>query len=348
MCSTKHSSEVRIIDPCNDAAYNEWIVSSRDCTIFHSPNWAKLLSESYRYRPRYFALYRDGEIKACLPVMEVNSLLTGSRGVSLSFSDYCQAIVADEDEFKLLFKSVLDYGQSQRWRHAEFRGETLLNEEVPCNEFVQHTLQLREEGLMYSKLRNSSARNIQKAIKEGVQIDIGNDLAGVLFFYGLHCLTRKRQGLPPQPRKYFMNLHKFLLAEGLGFTALAQYEGKTIAGLICLHYGSNAIYKYGASDEKYQSLRANNLLFWEMIKKCTHDGFKSLSLGRTDLSNNGLLLFKDGWGGARDHLSYHRYDFRKNAFAAQHNQFRGYEAYLRKLPVGVLRVLGHLGYRHMG
>lgn len=340
--------QVKILNPCEDAAYKEWIVGRRESTIFHSPNWAKLLCESYGFRARYFALYECGEIKGCLPIMEVDSYLTGRRGVSLSFSDNCQAIVANEEEFRFLLEGAICYGRSQRWRYVEFRGETLLREEKACKEFVQHTLHLGEESVMHSKLRNSSARNIQKAMKEGVQIEIADDLASVLSFYDLHCLTRKRQGLPPQPKKYFADLQKHLLAEGLGFTALALYQGKPVAGLVCLRFGANAIYKYGASDEKYQNLRANNLLFWEMILKCAKDGYKSLSLGRTELNNSGLLLFKDGWGGERSKLRYHRYDFSRRCFWSQLPHIGGYEAFFKRLPVKVLRILGDMAYKHMG
>ncbi|WP_328760722.1 GNAT family N-acetyltransferase [Geomonas azotofigens] len=252
-------------------------------------------------------------------------------------------------DFNLLLQNVLEYGRSQEWRYVELRGERLLCQEIPYKRFVQHTLPLiKDENVLKAQVRKSAARNIQKAVKEGVKIDVTYDLSGVLSFYRLHCLTRRRQGQPPQAKQYFINLHKYLIDDGLGFTALARHGQSIIAGLICLHYGSNAIYKYGASDEKYQNLRANNLLFWEMIKKCAYDGFSTLSFGRTDLQNTGLMVFKDGWGGERSELNYYRYDLAKDAFISRTNNLQGYEALFKKLPVAILRLLGAVGYRHMG
>ncbi|WP_236015197.1 lipid II:glycine glycyltransferase FemX [Geomonas anaerohicana] len=225
----------------------------------------------------------------------------------------------------------------------------MLRDETPYKRFVQHTLPLlKDEATLQGRLRKSAARNILKASKEGVQVEISDELDEVLSFYRLHCLTRRRQGQPPQAKKYFVQLHKHLIAKGLGFTALARHGENIIAGLICLHYGSNAIYKYGASDEQYQSLRANNLLFWEMIKKCANGGFTRLSFGRTDLENNGLMIFKDGWGGERSELYYYRYDFHSETFLPQTKGLHGYEELFKKLPISLLRLVGTLGYRHMG
>ncbi|HBA90117.1 MAG TPA: methicillin resistance protein [Geobacter sp.] len=341
---------VELIDPLKDKRLNDWLQGCNDTTIFHSSGWARVLAESYGYRPVYFTLYVSGNCRGCLPVMEVDSALTGKRGVCLSFSDYCGAIVESKQDFRLLLDAVLAYGRTRRWRYAEFRGEAHLMSENPSKVYAHHVIELsNDEKLMLSRVRKSSARNIQTAVKEGVTVDMGNSLQGVLDFYRLHCLTRRRQGLPPQPRSYFIKLHELLIARNLGFIALARQGDATVAGLICLHFGSNAIYKYGASDAQMQHLRANNLLFWEVIKKCGRDGFGRLSLGRTDPDNEGLLNFKNGWGGSRTDLSYYRYDFAGNAFI--HPQERNLEAYrqvLKKLPVSLLRALGKIAYRHMG
>ncbi|UPU37038.1 GNAT family N-acetyltransferase [Geomonas paludis] len=308
-----------------------------------------LLKESYRYRPRYFTLNQGGQIRGCLPIIEVDSVITGKRGVSVSFSDHCHSVVADEKDFNLLFQSVLDYGRSRRWRYVEFRGEAMLSHEVAYQRFVQHTLPLeKDEATLHCRLRKSAARSIQKALKEGVRVEVSDGVNEVLSFYRLHCITRRRQGQPPQAKKYFIHLHKHLISKGFGFTALARHGENTVAGLICLHFGNKAIYKYGASDEQFQSLRANNLLFWEMIKKCANDGFTSLSFGRTDRDNDGLLIFKDGWGGERSELNYYRYDFSTDTFLPLGVRFHGYEKLFKKLPITLLRIVGTLGYRHMG
>lgn len=347
---TGPAAEVAVVNPLNCPEWNEMLLGCGHGTIFHSANWARLLAESYGYHPAYFTLSRQGALAGCLPLMEVNSVLTGRRGVSLSFSDYCGSIVEGPADFQLLFDSILELGRRSGWRHVEFRGEESLAAERPASSYAHHLLELSgDERLMHSRLRESTARNIRKAVKEGVTVEICRSLQGVRDFYRLHCLTRRRHGLPPQPGRFFDKLHEHVISQGLGFTALARKGQTTVAGVICLHFGCSALYKYGASDAAFQHLRANNLVLWEAIKYCAREGFRTFSLGRTDLDNEGLLTFKDGWGGNRSVLNYHRYEFASNGFVCDHERnLEVYKNVLKKLPIDVLKMLGKLAYRHIG
>lgn len=347
---TAPAAQVKVVDPLQDGQWNRQLEACRDATIFHTSNWARLLAESYGYRPTYLALLREGALKGCLPVVEIDSVFTGKRGVSLSFSDYCGALAQEPADFKLLFDRLVELGNAQSWRYAEFRGEGFLCGETPARIYTHHLLELEpDEAALHSRLRESTARNIRKSVKEGVRVEITDALEGVREFYRLHCLTRKRHGLPPQPMRFFDKLHRHVIAEGLGFTAVAGQGGETLAAVICLHFGSHAVYKYGASDERFQQLRANNLVMWEAIRKCAREGYRFFSMGRTDLDNQGLWTFKNGWGGCSSKLAYHRYDFASSRFVADPEpDLERYRAIFRKLPVRVLRVLGALAYPHLG
>lgn len=348
MTGTK--GDVAIVNPLEHPDWNEALLCRGQGTIFHSANWARLLADCYGHQPAYLSLSEHGAFRGCLPAMEVNSVLTGRRGICLSFSDYCGSLVEGPGDFQLLFDGILELGRKSGWRYAEFRGEAFLDKELPARVYAHHLLELSgDERSMHSRLRENTARNIRKAVKEGVTVDICQSLQGVRDFYRLHCLTRKRHGVPPQPSRFFDKLHEHVISQGFGFTALARQGQVPVAGIICLHFGSNAVYKYGASDTRFQHLRANNLVFWEAIKRCAGEGFRSFSLGRTDLDNEGLLAFKNGWGASRTVLNYYRYDFAASGFVC--NRERNLEVYrnvLRKLPVNVLRMLGKLAYRHMG
>jgi len=347
---TKLDTKVAVVNPLISQHWNEMLLNCDGANIFHSSNWARLLIDSYGYHPRYFTVSEQGRFKGCLPVMEVNSMLTGRRGVCLSFSDYCGALLQEPEDFPRLFDRIIEFGRKNGWRYVEFRGEGFLNGELPAKVFVHHSLDLiNDERQMHTRLRESTARNIRRSEKEGVTVRICRSLKGVKDFYRLHCLTRRRHGIPPQSIGFFEMLHKYVISMGFGFTVLASKGEVTVAGVICLHFGNNAVYKYGASDDRYQHLRPNNLVLWEAIKKCAREGFRSFSLGRTDLDNEGLLAFKNGWGGAKSILNYYKYDFATNNFiCAPEQDLEVYRKVLRQLPIGVLRVLGKMAYRHMG
>ena len=100
--------------------------------------------------------------------------------------------------------------------------------------------------------------------------------------------------------------------------------------------------------KRYQYLRQNNLIMWEGIKWNAKNGFKSISLGRTDIGDNGLLQFKRGWGVDENHINYYEYDFRSNCFVAEKSGIKPSYSLFKKLPLSILKLTGNLIYRHVG
>ena len=51
--------------------------------------------------------------------MEVKSVLTGLRGVSLPFTDYCDPIAKEDNQFEGLLDSVIEFGKRRRWKSSK-------------------------------------------------------------------------------------------------------------------------------------------------------------------------------------------------------------------------------------
>ena len=292
------TSDIQILDPTKYQGWDDLVLSNPDHSFFHSSSWAKVLSESYGYTPKFFTLLEGNKIIALIPVMEIKSFLTGKRGVSLPFTDYCDPIVSGNVRFQELLEYIIEYGKKRGWKCIELRGGNgLLPSGRPSLTYLGHTLYLSDnhDG-MPSTFRDSTKRNIRKSIKEGVKVELLQSLDSVQEFYRLNCMTRKDHGLPPQPYYFFEKVFNYVISRNLGLVVLASFEEKPIAGAVYFHLGEKAIYKYGASDKKYQHLRANNLIMWEAIRWCCKNGIQSISFGRTEPENEGLLQFKRGWG----------------------------------------------------
>jgi lipid II:glycine glycyltransferase (peptidoglycan interpeptide bridge formation enzyme) len=162
-------------------------------------------------------------------------------------------------------------------------------------------------------------------------------------------MTRKEHGLPPQPYAFFKKIHEHVISKDHGIVMLASYRQRPIAGAIYFHFGSNAIYKYGASDRAYQQLRANNLIMWEVIQWYSQKKYASLCLGRTEPENLGLRRFKAGWGAEERVLKYFRYDLRLGAFVQSDQKGTGlHNKLFGRMPAVLLRMIGSLLYRHVG
>ena len=54
---------------------------------------------------------------------------------------------------------------------------------------------------------------------------------------------------------------------------LAHYQGKCVAGAVFFHFKDRALFKYGASDERFNRLGINNLVIWEKNSKAPVDRY---------------------------------------------------------------------------
>lgn len=340
-----------VINPINYPNWNELVLSCRDNSFFHTSNWARVLSESYNYNPVYFVTMNEKSLSHLIPIMEIKSFITGNRAVSLPFSDYCEPFFPDGCQLQDVMSVLLEWGVKSEWKYVEIRGGANHCNELPSSKsYYSHILDIsRDEESIFSSFSNSNKRNIRNAVKRGVEIRVSNSLESIKTFYGLNCGTRKKHGLPPQPFSFFYNIFNYVISKNYGIVVLADYGDQTIAGAVYFNFDKKAIFKYGASDNKHQHLRANNLVMWEAIKYYCNRDYEQLSFGRTDLNHNGLRQFKSGWGAEENIINYYTLDIQKEAFIQAKPVMTKYRNnILGKIPVPVLKCVGSLLYRHIG
>lgn len=345
------SDNIRLLDPLTDPGWDERILAHKHGSFFLTSSWARVLAESYGYQPRYFGEVRKGALAALMPFMEVSSFLTGKRGVSLPFTDQCEPITNGDPGVRSVLAHAIHHGRRAGWKYLELRPETSLTDNVqPFTSCYRHRIDLtRGREALFRGLRDSTRRNIARAQNEGVKVVVSGTPESLHAFCRMNCMTRREHGLPPQPAYFFDSIQRNVLDKGRGMVVLASYRDTTIAGAVYFHFGGKAVYKYGASDRRYQNLRANNLIMWEAIRMYTTEAYASLDLGRTEPENAGLLQFKRGWGGDEQRINYYKYDLRTDAFVAGALSVSGpHTAFFRHTPMPLLKLAGTLLYRHVG
>lgn len=334
-----------VIDP-NDPHWDRLVLRHPQADIFHSAAWARVLTATYGHQPHYLRFSNGRQTTALLPLLEVRSALTGKRGVTLPFSDFCSPLLFETGTFPFVFETTAQIARKRAWKYCEIRHSPIRsNGTQPGPEFFSHRIDLSDGlGKSFARLSSSARRAVHKAERSGVTIEVSRTEGAMRAFYRLHVRTRRRHGLPPQPWNFFLNIARELCAFGLGFIMLALQDGVPIAGAVFFHFGRMATYKFGACDERRLASRPNNLLMWKALEHLTQLGFKSLDLGRTSLGHHGLRRFKLSLGAEEKRVSYHRF---ASAHPGRDEANGWHNAVFSRLPLSLNCLAGSVIYPHL-
>jgi CelD/BcsL family acetyltransferase involved in cellulose biosynthesis len=297
------------LDPLQDPRWAALVQRHRQASVFHTPGWLEALQRTYGFEPVAFTTSAPQEaLSNGIVFCDVRSWLTGRRLVSLPFSDHCDPLVDDADQFAGICGWLEAKQKTSNWRYIELRPQRIAppagSRLRKGEQYLAHVLDLRPEAdqLFRSFHKDSIQRKIRRAEREGVVDDEGRGEELLRTFYRLLVLTRRRHQLPPQPFQWFRNLAGCM---GPAMTVrIASHRGQPVAGVVMLRHRDTMVYKYGASDAAFHRLGGMQLLFWKTILAARAQGCVAFDLGRSDVLQDGLLAFKDRWAATRTPLIY--------------------------------------------
>jgi CelD/BcsL family acetyltransferase involved in cellulose biosynthesis len=333
-----------VLDP-RDPGWERFVATHPDALPFHEPAWAEMLAECYGFRPFVLTISDPGgEIQGGIPIMELRDPLRGRRWTALPFTDRCPPLLAsaesDEPLAAVLRSAAADAGIAR------------LQVRSPLSGFESTTVATTHEldlspgpDALEGGFSSAARRGTRKARREGVVVHrarFEEELTSV--YYGLHLQTRRRLGVPVQPRRFFRQLWRQMLEPGLGHLLLATANDVPIAGAVFLHAGRTVVYKFGASDARAWGLRPNNLLFTHAIRWSADAGYAKFDFGRSGFADHGLRSFKTGWGAVERRLVYSA--LRDGHAGVGDNAPRLLGEVIRHSPAAVCRAIGETLYRY--
>jgi hypothetical protein len=346
---------VRRIDPLQDSRWEEFLRGQAQASLFHTPAWLRALHLTYGYEPVAFTTSAsNAPLSNGIVFCRIKSMLTGTRLVSVPFADHCQPLVSSPDELKDLIGGLKQNVRSKSCKYFELRcfnfGNAIIeqNTEVAKSaSFAYHAVDLQPElDVLFRRFHKScTQRKIRRAQRERLAYEEGRSDELIRQFYELFVMMRRRHGIPPQPRAWFINLRD-ALGSALKIRVIAK-EGQPIASIVTVRHKERLLYKYGGSDARFHSLGAMPLLFWRTVQDAKELGLQELDLGRSDLDDTGLIAFKDHLGASRSTLNYYRYppdSVRKGMLRGPLFAPRLYA----HCPALLLRAVGKFLYRHIG
>ncbi len=283
-------------DPISSPLWRD-LTCSPQASLFHSQPWLRVIRDTYGFEFQSVVLLEAGRPVAGIPWYESKGLL-GQRRVTLPFSDYCDPLVSEASQAAELFGCASD-GKTP-WALRLLNGGIAMFESIARVDSAHkwHGTELsRDVKSVWEGFSPMAQRAIRKAEKEGVTVSEARTREELRAWYLLHLRLRKyKHRLLAQPFAFFEHIWDQFIEQDQGCLLLARHDGQMIGGTLYLFWGDCCYYKFNASDPSYLPLRPNNLLLWHGVQRAAARGCRLLDLGRSPVSQAGLIAFKRSFG----------------------------------------------------
>jgi CelD/BcsL family acetyltransferase involved in cellulose biosynthesis len=285
-------TERRSVDPRRDPDWAALMKGPRG-SLFGSPPWIAAVADTYGFDPTADVLVGDDAPVAGMACMKICDL-RGARIVSLPFSDHCDPVVDEDEQWERLVAPMLASGVPVNLRVMDADLPLRDTRFVRTDELLWHATDLqRPESEVLAGLHAQVRQHMRGATRKGVTVRFGSELDDVRAFHALHRGTRKRKyGLLAPPVSFFERIWECFAPLDQVVVGLASHDGEVIAGALYLFWNDTIYYKFGASIPERLSLRPNELLGWESVKLAHQRGCHRYDWGVSDLDQPGLVAYK--------------------------------------------------------
>lgn len=296
--STLDATEVRVsIYPEVSAALIEEARQLPGFGLYHDAPWSRLLKQAFGWTVGAVAAHREERLIAYLPFVRKRRF---GRLVYV-----CLPLSHDAGALLAAGESRLPPGLLNGVAPLELHAALPGNDEIGATsvEHVESVIELKRYDsaeAMFKGMSSSRRRKVRKALREGVVTRETTAAEDFEIFAELQSVTRRRQGAPDYPRRFFPAMAEHLGRGDAARLRLGFLDGRPVAGVILLRdpCRDRVIYGYGASvaDQDVLATGVNPRLLWESMEEAFAEGFATFSFGSTAVHHDKLLAYKTRFG----------------------------------------------------
>jgi FemAB-related protein (PEP-CTERM system-associated) len=345
---TLREADLRDPDLCRRV--DAYVDAHPEGTPFHRTAWSRGVQRGTG-QGAHLLLAEDGQgIRGVLPLTAVRSLLFGSALVSTGFGVGGGILADGPDVAEQLADACWSLAQRLRCPTAELRGGPVpagwTRREGSYAGFVRD-LPSDDEAILKAIPRKQRAE-VRRAQTLGLEVEIGRDPADAAAHYDVYAASVRNLGTPVFPRALFREM---LAAWGEDANILTvRKDGRPVASVLSLYHRGTVYPYWGGGTEEARGLRANELMYFELMRYAAARGCTRFDFGRSKLGT-GAYAFKKNWGFEPLPLVYAaRAD--GGAAAREINplspKYRLQVALWKRLPLGLANRLGPLLSRGLG
>ena len=160
---------------------------------------------------------------------------------------------------------------------------------------------------VWRALKKDARKGVRKAERSGVNVEIADDWQEWEEYYKIYLLHSIKKHYSANPHGFFEEMYK-LNRKNLCRLFVAKYDGRIVAGKLCLVQGGDLVSIQSASLEAFLAYKPNNLVQWRSIEWAAENGVTAYhfrGLPEKTAYLHGEYEYKRRWGGyVQPHYHY--------------------------------------------
>ncbi len=293
--------------------YTQFLLEQHSSLLYYSVKFKNLLKELLGCRDSYLLATEDGKIRGILPLMYTES----DRGRvynSLPYYGSNGGILANDDSaYSGLIGAYNEIACSESSVASTLIGNPFCQQDFSAirYNFTDHRIgQLTKlvcendpwDEIM-RKIDASARRNVKKALREGVTVDV--DHVQMDRLREMHQDNiRTIGGLPKTDAFFSLITRHFVPCQDFDLY-VAKKDGDVIACLLLFYFNQTVEYYTPAVDHEYRSIQPLSLILMTAMSDAARRGFVWWNWGGTWTSQTGVYRFKKKWGAIEKPYSYY-------------------------------------------
>jgi FemAB-related protein (PEP-CTERM system-associated) len=344
---TDSGPTVHTLDKTEHAAWDRFVAGRPDATFFHLAGWSRVVERTCGHRTHYLCAKRDGEITGVLPLAEVKSRLFGHSLISTPFCVYGGAIAVSDRDRAALEQHARALAEKLRVDYLELRNLTASTGEWGGKDLYvtfRKRIAADDETNLKAVPRKQRAV-IRKGIDSSLKSEVDQDVDR---FYDMYAISVRNLGTPVLGKRFFRALiEEFRDAVDI---LTIVHDGKPVSSVMSFYFRDEILPYYGGGTAEARDLKANDFMYWELMRHAVKRGATMFDFGRSKLGT-GSYSFKTHWGFEPQKLEYQYHLVRAPKvpdLSPMNPKYRAMIATWKRLPVPVTRVLGPMIARYLG
>lgn len=338
---------IKQLEESRKGEWDAFVDACPEASFFHKAGWKEVIEKGLGHKQTYLYAEEDGRIVGILPLGQVKSLLFGNALIASPFCVY-GGVAAESDEAR---KALEDYAVGMAHElgvdYLEFRNRIHRDSGRPIKSLYvtfRKALDPDPEKNMAAVPRKQRAM-IRKGISAGLTSVIDTHVDR---FFDCYAESVRNLGTPVFPKRLFVLL-KEVFGEACEILTV-EHQGRPIASVMNFYFRDEVLPYYGGGIDQARDLKANDFMYWEVMRRATEKGIRVFDFGRSK-EGTGAYRFKTHWGFEPEPLPY-EYELVKAAKIPDINplnpKYRLFVAAWRHLPLPVSKIVGPWIARNLG